>query len=121
MKYTDRRFERPNLTEVPAAAFEVVRGNIQCTDIEISPMQKEKIEKEVHDWIFAHAYPEVNNGVNYWVVFSRADFDGKVRCEVQIQGGITGSVWQSSDISSQPVRAFNNCIRELSPALLNVG
>lgn len=95
-----------------------VYGDIHYRGVSMNRRQKERIEREVCSWIDAHSHLELSDDeIQYWVTFSKSDSGKTVNCRVELLG--ERKIWESSEFSTEPLRAFQHCLAELSPTSLS--
>src|SRR3989338_2144366 len=95
-----------------------VYGDIKYRNVLLNRRQKARVEKEMLGWILCHTFPgSRNDEIQYWVSFKQSDPGKSVLCQVEVFGAL--QMWESSESSTEPFKAFRHCLAELNPVLLN--
>jgi hypothetical protein len=86
-------------------------GEIEYHSLGVNRRQKVKVETELNDWIRYHLAEYGSGEIHYWVDFERDRFDRAIHCKIGILG--PNGMWESSEYSLEPLRAFRKCLHEL--------
>lgn len=93
-----------------------ISGDVKCKGVSLNRRQRVRVEKEVLAVIRAHADWHKANEIQYWVSFERAGEEPLIQCKIGII--CESSVWEDSEYSAEPFKAFRKCLEYLSPTVM---